>query len=370
MSESAPSRPLPDRIIAWALQRKPVRAWFLYLEHQGPVLSGSVTYSTLFSVFAGVLLSFSVAGLWLSNNPDARQALVDGINAVIPGLFSSGGDEGAIDPTATVQVPVGFTVTGILSLLFLVIAATGAIGALRASLRLMADEVHDDAFWVWVLVRNFGLAVLIGALLAAAAGATFLANAGIELVGGWFGIGSEGVLFTVLARVVTIIVVFALDTVVIAILFSTLSGVKASARALWPGSLYGGVGLIVLQQLSSLFVGGARNNPLLASFAALVVLLVWFNFSAQVILVACAYILTSVDEEHDRVSARFGASTFEQRRVQQAERKLRIATTELDQARADEAKQRDAWAERVAEADSNSAAAAEQGRQKADDTST
>ena len=60
----------------------------------------------------------------------------------------------------------------------------------------------------------------------------------------------------------------------------------------WPGAFYGAIGLTVLQQLSSLFVGGAASNPLLASFASLIALLLWFNLSAQVILIAGAYIIT------------------------------------------------------------------------------
>jgi membrane protein len=107
-----------------------------------------------------------------------------------------------------------------------------------------------------------------------------------------------------------------------------------------PGALYGAVGLTVLQQLSSLFVGGAGSNPLLASFASLIALLLWLNLSSQVILIASAYIITGVDEAQDRVRARFGASTFLQRRVRQAENAVRVATEELKNARADEKKER------------------------------
>ena len=46
------------RITAWALRLKPVRAFLLYSEKRGPMLADSVTYRTLFSVFAGVLLGF------------------------------------------------------------------------------------------------------------------------------------------------------------------------------------------------------------------------------------------------------------------------------------------------------------------------
>ena len=116
-------------------------------------------------------------------------------------------------------------------------------------------------------------------------------------------------------------------------LFRVLSGVRASGRQLLVGSVLGGVGLIVLQQLSSLFVGGAASNPLLASFASLIALLLWFNLSAQVILIASSYIIVSVREDEDRVRVRHGAPTFAQRRLQNAENAVLVATEELDRAR-------------------------------------
>jgi membrane protein len=47
------------------------------------MLADSVTYRALFSVFAGVLLGFSIAALWLAGNPvawagDHRRGAVGG----------------------------------------------------------------------------------------------------------------------------------------------------------------------------------------------------------------------------------------------------------------------------------------------------
>ena len=72
---------------AWALATKPVRAVLLYFEHHGPMLADSVTYRTLFSVFAGVFLGFAIGGIWLSGQPDAMDALVATISTAIPGLI-------------------------------------------------------------------------------------------------------------------------------------------------------------------------------------------------------------------------------------------------------------------------------------------
>ncbi|MBU4465058.1 MAG: YihY/virulence factor BrkB family protein [Actinobacteria bacterium] len=336
MAETDASRPLPARVIARALTLKPVRAFLLYSEHRGPVLADSVTYRTLFSVFAGVLLGFSVAALWLSGNPVAWQSLIDAVDAVVPGLVGEGG----LVKLDDIQAPAGLTIAGIISVVGLVGASIGAIGSLRTALRLLADTANDDAFFLWVMLRNLLLAIGIGVALAASAAVSFLATSGIEIVNGWIGLSATHPIAAAVTRMVSILLVFALDAAIIAALFVALSGIKPSARSLWSGALLGGVGLVVLQQLSSLFVGGAGSNPLLTTFASLIALLLWLNLSTQVILIASAYIITGVEEERDRVRARFGASTFAQRRVAQAERAVQVAADELNRARTGEEAER------------------------------
>jgi len=325
-----------SRSIAWALQRKPVRAFLLYSEHRGAVLADSVTYRTLFSVFAGVLLGFSIAALWLAGDPAAWQALIDAVNRVIPGLV---GEDGLIK-LDDITAPAGLTIAGVIATVGLAAAAIGAIGSLRTAMRAIADEMTDDVLFVWVLLRNLALAIGIGGALVAAAGVTFLGTAGVGILADLMGFSDTNPLVQFGGWFVSLLVVFALDAVAVAVLFRVLSGVRAGTKALWSGALLGAAGLTVLQQLSGLFVGGATSNPLLASFASLIALLLWLNLSSQVILIATAYIVTSVREEQDRVRYRFGATTFLQRRVQRAEDAVSAAARELEKARALEADER------------------------------
>ncbi len=192
-------------------------------------------------------------------------------------------------------------------------------------------------FWIWVIARNLLLALAIGGGFVLSAVASMFGTAFIGALKEWWGLGAGSEWGT---WALSVLIVLALDTGVIALLFVSLSGVKASPRALWTGALLGGLALTVLQQLSGLFIGGAAANPVLASFASLIALLLWFNLSAQVILIASAYIITGVEEDADRVRARFGASTFAQRRVRKAEDIVRVATANLELARIDEEKER------------------------------
>jgi membrane protein len=317
------------RVTAWALELKPTRAFLLYLERHGAMLADSVTYRVLFSIFAGVFLGFSVAGIWLSGNPDALAALVEAVDAAIPGLF---GEDGLIAAGDIVQ-PLTLSIAGSLALVGLVGAAIGAIGSLRTAFRRLGSQPDDQTFFIWVMLRDLLLAIGFGVAFAAAAAVTVVSTTALGTMLGWLGIASHDAVLDGTSRVITIAVTFAIDTLLIAIMFRVLSGMRPSGRALWSGALIGGVGLSVLQVLSSLFVGGASSNPLLASFGSLIALLIWLNLSSQVILLSAAYIVTGIDDERDRVSARYGAPTMAIRRMQRAERRAADAADELVAAR-------------------------------------
>jgi len=317
------------RITAWALARKPIRAFLRYSEHGGSMLADSVTYRALFSIFAGVLLGFSAAALWLSGNPEAWRALIDAVDSAIPGLV---GDDGIIKPDA-IEAPAGLSIAGIIALVGLVGAAIGAIGSLRTAMHTIAGRPTDDLAWYWVILRNLAIALGAGIALGASAAVTVLGTAGLGTVADGLGLAHDHPLVTLATRSVAIVVTFVLDAVAVAVLFRLLSGERPSARVLWPGALLGALGLTVLQTLSGLFVGGAGSNPLLASFASLIALLLWVNLSAQVILIATAYIVEGIAEQGDRVRVRHGAPTFAARRAQRAEDAVRVATAELDAAR-------------------------------------
>ena len=309
------------KLIAKALHLRITRAYLRYSENHGPNLADSITYRALFSVFAAVLLGFSLAALWLGGNPDAMSALMQSLDRFIPGI-------GGLIDTDKIEAPAGFTVAGIAALVGLVLAAISAIASLRTALLTLSDQVYDSTVLVRAYVRNILVALGFGGLLLLAAALSVLASIGVDAVTSWFGI-SLGAAGSVVTRVIGIAVVLLIDTLAVALVFRTLSGVKAPRKALWQGALLGGVGLTILQELSGLFVRGATSNPLLATFAALIALLLWFNLSAQVILIASSFIIVSADESHDRIRERYGASSLAQRRRLRAEDRVRVAVAEL-----------------------------------------
>ena len=310
-----------------ALRRRIVRALLLFHDRNGSILADAITYRALFSVFAGVLLGFSVAALWLSGNETAWNAIISAVDAALPGLIAQDGKDGIIDPNS-IHAPAGLSIAGIISLGGLIWSALGAIRSLRIAMRTMAGTLDDEVASWRVILRNLSLALMIGVAFLGSAALTF---AGRSLVRGFAGViglpeDSRGVYWAV--RVVSLLVVFALNLVLIAAAFRVLSGVRAPARSLWGGAAIGAAALLVLQELSGLFVRGATANPLLASFASLLALLIWLNLSAQVVLVTSAIIVTDAQERTDGGAER-SARTVAELRLRRARQDSYASTRAL-----------------------------------------
>lgn len=312
------------RLLPWRV----VRATLRYVSKRGALLADAVTYRALFSVFAGVLLGFSAAALWLSQNATAWDAVVSAVDAAVPGLIAADGGDGIIE-LDRIPSPGGLSIAGVISLVGLIGAALGAIGSLRTAVRTIAGTAADDVAWYRVMLRNLSLALLIGVSFVGSAALTFAGDLLVRLVAEALGADGDSTAARGIGRALSLVVVLVLNTALIAAAFRMLSGVAASARALLSGALLGGVALLALQELSGLFVGGARSNPLLASFASLVALLLWLNLSTQVILWASSFIVVSAQDEHDRVASRYGAATLAEFARQQAEEDVRAATAVL-----------------------------------------
>src|SRR5882757_10867530 len=86
--------------IAWVRSLKPVRVFTHYSQLRGPILASGLAFQGLFAVFAGLWVAFSIAGLVISGNEVAQNAIVTALNNAIPGLIDtdgSGPEAGAID---------------------------------------------------------------------------------------------------------------------------------------------------------------------------------------------------------------------------------------------------------------------------------
>jgi membrane protein len=292
-------------VVDWVMGLKPVRVIVHFNDHRGPLLAMGLSNQAIFAVFAAVWVAASTFGLALQANPELRDALFELISAYVPGLINTG-DGGAIKPDDLVNASV-LTWTGAIALVGLVFSIIGWFGNSRNAVRIMADLPGPRTNWILLMVKDFGMALLFGAALILSAllslvGTTFIGN-----VLDYFGVDSTSTVALVVGRSFAILLMFVLDTAVLAALYRVLAGVRIPPRQLFPAALLGAAALGVLKLLGTALLGAAGANPLLASFAVIIGLLIWFNLVCQVILIAAAWFIVSMIDSGvplDEVAAR------------------------------------------------------------------
>jgi membrane protein len=282
-------------IIARVMALRPVRVFLHYASNGGPLMASGLAFQGMFAVFAGLWVGFSVIGLIIAGDPGLRSQLIATIANAVPGLIESSNSEGVVDPDDLLAAGV-LNWTGAIALVGLLGTAIGFLASARDAIRRIFTIAPPTTNFFLLKLKDLGLAVGFGAALIVS---TVLSAASTSLLGlvlDLMGIGSESVVGTVLGTIVGLLVVFALDTAVLAALYRVLAGIPIPFRHLATGALLGAFGLGALKLLGNLLLGGAKNNPLLASFAIIAGLLIFFNLVCQVILIFASWISVGMDD--------------------------------------------------------------------------
>ncbi|KQV25538.1 MULTISPECIES: YihY/virulence factor BrkB family protein [unclassified Microcella] len=279
-------------LVARVMRSKPVRVFQHYGRERGPILASGLAYSAIFSVFAALWVGFSIAGAIVSEDLGLRTTVIRVLADAVPGLIDTGMGDGAIDPNDLLDT-AAFTWTGALALIGLLVTALGWLASARDAVRVLFDLPPAEGNVIVQRLKDLVIAIGFGAVLILSAALTVIGTQATDLVLGSFGLG-ETVVATALSRAVSLVVMFALDAVVLAALFRVLAGLPIPLRRLRSGVLIGAALLGALKILGSALLGGATSNPLLASFAVIIGLLIFFNLVCQVILVSAAWVAVTV----------------------------------------------------------------------------
>ncbi|MFC7744074.1 YihY/virulence factor BrkB family protein [Nocardiopsis composta] len=273
----------------WALRRSrpwfdhAVRAYERYTDRQGNQLAASVTYFAFLSFFPLIALAFAVVGYAVEVDPNARSYLETAIDEQLPGLSQ----QLPID-----QVAQARTGAGVIGLLGLAYTGLGAVGALREALHTMwMKSVSDGPNFLVAKAIDLAVTAVLGTALLASVALTGVAQAATGWLLGLVGLDGS---FTAAAatRLLGLAIAIGADLLIFLVLFSRLSGTRRPWRLLWRGALFAAVGFEVLKAAGALLIGGTLANPVYASFAVLVGLLVWLNIVLRMVMFAAAWTAT------------------------------------------------------------------------------
>ena len=280
----------------------PVRVWRHFLVHNGFLLGAGISYQALFAIFAAIYVAFAITGLWLGGNAHAVTAMIDVINGYIPGLIS---DRGGVVTPAEVQSIAASTssvlsITGLIALGTVIWTAIGWVTYSRRGVRDIFGIPPDDRSYVLLKARDLLAAVVFGVALIVGSALSAVSAWALSWVLSVFGIDTDigsGVLGSSI-RIGTVVVSFALNSAALAALFRFLTGTQLKWRIISRGALLGGAASTVLQFGAGLLLSYTPSNPLLATFAIFVGLLLWFKINGIIMLVAASWIaVDSADKD-------------------------------------------------------------------------
>ncbi len=282
-----------QRLIARVMKLRPVRVFLRYSEKNGPILAGGLSLTALYSVFAGLYVGFALLGLSIESNPNLKDAVVGTLSSSVPGLIDSGhGSGGAINLDALFKSRVlGWS--SIIAAAALLVTALSWFASARSAVRAVFDLAPDTTFFLLLKLRDLALVVAYAAVTIASAAISVFSTSALTSLFDLLHIDNRSFFAKAIGHVIGLLIVLAIDTLVLATLYRVLLAVRIPWQRLFTGSLLGGLALGVLKVLGATIVGGGGKNPLLASFAVILGLLVWFGLVCQVILLAATWI--SVD---------------------------------------------------------------------------
>ena len=264
----------------------PMRAFQQYNRQRGPLMAAGVGFNMFFSITGLLTTGFSVAGLVLRNDRVLLDAIITSVSKNAPGLLMVHGQNGLVDPEKLLN-PTGLGLTAIIAAIVTIITSLGFIQAMRQGLRgvLALQQLAGNP--VLIKLKDAGTLVLLGLALVLTSAVTVVFGAALDAIVG--AVGLNPAVANPVGYAVGFIAGLLLNWLAAAIMFKLGAGLDLRHRVFLEATLIAGAGATVLQLLSSFLLAKAGANPVLAPFAVIVGLLIWFNFVSQVYLMAAGW---------------------------------------------------------------------------------
>nr|WP_256385991.1 YhjD/YihY/BrkB family envelope integrity protein [Leucobacter sp. wl10] len=276
-----------------AQRTRPVRTFSHFTDVGGSVLSGGMSYQALFAVFAGLWLGFGIFGIVLRGRPELLESLVTQINTFVPGLLGDGGDDAAAVQLTTLLRARSLDWTSLAAGLSLLWVALNWFTGTRRSIRIIFGlEVKQYRNPALLKLRDLALAACFFAAIIVSAALTVLSSNLTGTVLAWVGVDPENWFFGGVGVLLRYGAMFVFDLLILLAMHRFLAEVRVPRWRLLGGCALGGLALLGLKVLGGALLGGVSSNPLLASFAVLVGLLLWFNLLCRTLLLTSCWIVT------------------------------------------------------------------------------
>lgn len=273
-----------DSLVAWWRRSLIGRVIDRYVSRRGPLLANGLAYGLLFAFFAGVWIVVSALGLVVTGSEEMQKALLAMLRTVIPSVSDS-----LFSASMLSGISHTLTWTGLVTLAVFWWTVTGWMNSLRNAVTTMFDDCTQELNVVKARLRDTVAAIMVAVLFILSTAAGVVSGGLMRLVLRALGIADDSLPGALLLESTGFATGVLLNFALFMLLLRVVAHIRAGKFTL-VGAALGALAVAVMQLLGARLLTGASRNPMLAPFAAIIGVLIWFNLVAQVIMICAAFI--------------------------------------------------------------------------------
>lgn len=268
---AADARPVARRNGSWfGLLRQTFTEW---TDDDVPRLGAALAFYSMLSIGPLLLIAIAVGGLVFGHDRSSAFMLTE--MRTLLGPDGAGAIEDILTHSQSQTKSIAATVVGVVTL---VISATGFFGQLQAALNTIWNVPKEQTSifdFLHKRLLSFGMVAGICLLLLF----SLVISAGLSAITGTFANYAPATL----AQVASVVVSFAITTLLFAMVFKFLPDVHIRWRDVWVGAILTAALFTIGKSLIGLYLGRSALSSTYGAAGSMIVLLVWIYYSAQIV---------------------------------------------------------------------------------------
>jgi membrane protein len=256
----------------WTVAKEAVANWS---SHKDARQGAALAYYSVFSLGPILVIAIAVAGMFFGHDAVASQ-VTSSLNEML-GETGAKAIEGMLADASRPAAGALATVLGLGALLF---AAIGVVVQLKDALNIVWEVEESKQGGLWHFARNYVLSLAAVLALGFLLLVSLLVTAGLAAAGRFIApYMPEGVL-----HIFSMVVSFAVVTVLFAMMFKWLPDVTVAWRGVWLGAFLTALFFEIGKAAIGFYIGKQGLESTYGAAASIVVVLIWVYYTSQIVL--------------------------------------------------------------------------------------
>jgi membrane protein len=264
---------------SWSLLRDTATEWW---DDNAPRLGAALAFYTLLSLAPLLVVVTAIAGLTFGKAAAEGQLVAEIQDLVVPQ-----GAQAIQSLLANAQQPATGVIATVVSVVVLLLGATGVFSELQDSLNIVWEVEAQRPSGIWAMIKDrlfsFVMVVTIGFLLLVSLVASAALTAVSHFASGLLS-NSAGWL-----HVAVFAVSFAVITFLFAMIYKVLPDAEVAWGDVWVGAAVTALLFTIGKFLIGLYLGSSSIGSAYGAAGSLAVFLVWVYYSAQILFLGAEF---------------------------------------------------------------------------------